>query len=94
MKFWTKTSRFILKNQIVILIAIAIVTVLLARQTQYIKFSYTEANLLPEDHVEIIKYDNFLEIFGEEGTLIILAVNNQKYLLLKNLKTGINLRKD
>ncbi|MFC2109359.1 RND family transporter [Bacteroidota bacterium] len=76
MKFWTKTSRFILKNQIVVLVAIAIVTALLASQMKHIKFSYTEANLLPEDHIENLKYDKFLDIFGEEGTLILLAVGD------------------
>ena len=76
MKFWNKTSRFVLKRQILILIGIACITVLLATQMKHIKFSYTEANLLPEDHIENIKYDNFLEVFGEEGTLIVLAVKD------------------
>jgi predicted RND superfamily exporter protein len=76
MKFWNKTSRFVLKRQIIILIAIAIITVLLGSQMKNIKFSYTEANLLPEDHIENVKYDNFLDVFGEEGTLIVLAVND------------------
>lgn len=93
MKFWTKTSRFILKNQIVILATIAVITVLLARQTQYIKFSYTEANLLPEDHIENIKYDNFLEIFGEEGTLIIFAVNDQEIFTPEKFKKWNQLAK-
>ncbi len=76
MKFWTKTSRFILKRQIILLTIIAVVTAFLGSQTKYIKFSYTEANLLPDDHIENIKYNKFLDIFGEEGTLIILAVKD------------------
>ena len=76
MKFWNKTSRFVLKKQILILITIAVITALLWTQMKHIKFSYTEANLLPEDHVENIKYDNFLNIFGEEGTLIVIAVKD------------------
>ena len=76
MKFWTKASRFVLKRQILILLTIAAITVLLGSQMKHIRFSYTEANLLPEDHIENIKYDNFLKIFGEEGTLIVLAVKD------------------
>ena len=76
MKFWNKTSRFVLKRQIIILIAITVITLLLGAQMKNIKFSYTEANLLPEDHIENVKYGNFLKIFGEEGTLIVLAVND------------------
>ncbi|MEI6864873.1 efflux RND transporter permease subunit [Flavicella sp.] len=76
MKFWSKTSRFVLKRQIVILITIAIVTVLLGSQMRHVKLSYTEANLLPKDHIENIKYDKFVKVFGEEGTLIILGVKD------------------
>ena len=40
------------------------------------KFSYTEANLLPEDHEANIEYNKFLQIFGEEGNLVILGVKD------------------
>ena len=76
MKFWTRTSRFILKNQFLVLSAIVAITILLGTQMKHIKFSYTEANLLPSDHPENIKYDQFLNIFGEEGTLVLLAVSD------------------
>ncbi|WP_152287032.1 efflux RND transporter permease subunit [Flavicella marina] len=76
MKFWSKTSRFVLKQQYAILSVIAIITVLLATQMKYIKLSYTEANLLPKDHIENIKYDKFLDVFGEEGTLIVVGVKD------------------
>jgi hypothetical protein len=40
------------------------------------KFSYTEANLLPENHIANLEYNKFLEIFGEEGNLVILGVKD------------------
>jgi predicted RND superfamily exporter protein len=40
------------------------------------RFSYTEANLLPEDHEVNIQYNKFLDIFGEEGNLILLAIKD------------------
>lgn len=43
---------------------------------QYMRFSYTEANLLPENHQVNIDYNKFLKIFGEEGNIIILAVED------------------
>ena len=76
MNFWTRISRFILKNQLFILLTIGVITVLLGSQTKYIKFSYTEANLLPEDHPENLNYTRFLNVFGEEGTLVVLAVKD------------------
>ena len=76
MKFWQVVSRFILKQRILILVVLAAITAFLASKIGDIKFSHTEANLLPNDHEENIKYDNFLDIFGEEGNLILIAVKD------------------
>lgn len=40
------------------------------------KFSYTEANLLPSTHEVNVEYDKFLELFGEEGNIIIIGVKD------------------
>ena len=74
MNFWTKVAGLILRNRYIVLILVAAFTAFLATQMKHIKFSYTEANLLPENHEVNIQYNQFLEIFGEEGNLIILAV--------------------
>ena len=76
MNFWTKVARLILRNRYLVLILIALFTAFLATQMKHMKFSYTEANLLPENHEANIQYNQFLDIFGEEGNLIILAVKD------------------
>jgi len=76
MNFWTRVSRVILKNRYLILILIAIITTFLVFQMKNMRFSYTEANLLPENHEVNIQYNKFLEIFGEEGNLVLLAVKD------------------
>ncbi|MDO6675374.1 MMPL family transporter [Tenacibaculum sp. 1_MG-2023] len=76
MTFWTKIAGFLLRNRYLVLITIAIITGLLVTQMKYMRFSYTEANLLPIDHEVNVEYNKFLEIFGEEGNLIILGVKD------------------
>ncbi|WP_438972832.1 efflux RND transporter permease subunit [Polaribacter sp.] len=76
MNFWTKVAGIILRNRYLVLIGIAIVTALLASQMKYMKFSYTEANLLPENHEANLEYNAFLDVFGEEGNLIILGIKD------------------
>ncbi|NLP57721.1 RND family transporter [Lutibacter sp. B1] len=93
MNFWTRISRLILKGRFVILIAIAAITYFLASQMQYMRFSYTEANLLPENHIINVEYDRFLEIFGEEGNLIILATNDSTVFTPKKFNDWNNLSK-
>jgi len=79
MGFWDSVSRLILKNRIIILMLIAAISYGLFTQTKNIKFSHTEANMLPSDHPASIIYDGFLKIFGEEGNLIILAVKDSTF---------------
>lgn len=40
------------------------------------QFSFTEANLMPDDHEVNINYNDFLDKFGEEGNLILLGVQD------------------
>lgn len=76
MNFWTRVANIILRNRYLVLLAIAIVTGFLVSQMKYMRFSYTEANLLPENHEVNVQYNQFLDIFGEEGNLILLAVQD------------------
>lgn len=97
MGFWNTIARFILTSRYLILTVIFILTVFLASQMKYMQFTHTEANLLPEDHEVNITYNKFLDIFGEEGNIVILAVQdpdfftpekfNQWTKLSKKLKT-------
>lgn len=55
-----------------------------------VKFSYTEANLLPDNHIVNKEYNAFLEKFGEEGNLIVIGTNDDAFLHQKLLLLGIN----
>ena len=74
--FWNSIARVILRNRLVIIAIIIGITAFLATQWQHMQFSYTEANLLPDDDKINIVYNDFLDKFGEEGNLIVLAVND------------------
>jgi len=48
----------------------------MASQWKYIKFTNTEANLLPASEKANIEYNSFLEKFGEEGNLIVVGIQD------------------
>jgi len=77
--FWAAIARIILKNRILILILITIATIGLASQFKHMRFTYTEANLLPDDHAINKEYFNFLDKFGDEGNLIILGIQDDSF---------------
>jgi predicted RND superfamily exporter protein len=91
MNFWTKVAGIILRNRYLILIIIAIITAFLASQMKYMKFSYTEANLLPENHEANLEYNKFLKIFGEEGNLVILGIKDSTVFTPKKFNAWNNL---
>ena len=84
--FWSTVARFILRNRTLILIGIALITVLLALQWKHMRFTYTEANLLPDDHEVNIAYNKFLAEFGEEGNLIVIGVKDSLLFNADNLQ--------
>jgi predicted RND superfamily exporter protein len=55
------------------------------------KFSYTEANLLPKNHSYNLAYDDFTKVFGQEGSLILIAVNDSNLFELDNFNSWIKL---
>jgi hypothetical protein len=89
--FWNVLARIILRNKIAILVGVILVTVLLSTQWKYMRFTYTEANLLPDDHEVNLTYKNFLNIFGEEGNLVILGVKDEKIYSVDALNAWNNL---
>ncbi len=74
--FWAKTAGIILRNRILILILVAAFTIFLAMQWKNMRFSSSQANLLPDDHPVNLEYQNFLNQFGEEGNAVVLAIKD------------------
>lgn len=89
--FWEVIARLILRNKIAILIGIVAVTLFFSYQWKYMRFTYTEANLLPDDHEVNVTYNKFLDIFGEEGNLIVIGVKDSTLFTVDKLNAWNNL---
>ncbi|MES2546049.1 MAG: MMPL family transporter [Bacteroidota bacterium] len=74
--FWELIARIVLRNKILMLSVIVVITGLLAMQWKNIHFTYSEANLLPDDNIVNVEYNAFLNKFGEEGNLVIIGMKN------------------
>ena len=58
------------------------------------RFTYTEANLLPDDHPYNLEYQQFLDIFGEEGNLIVLGVKDSTLFTPENFNSWMKLSQE
>ncbi|MDG5490779.1 RND family transporter [Psychroserpens sp. SPM9] len=83
--FWEVVARLILRNKIGILVVIILATLFFSSQWKYMRFTYTEANLLPDDHEVNVTYNEFLDVFGEEGNLIVLGVKDSTLFTVEKL---------
>lgn len=84
--FWDFIARKILRNRIALLIVLVGFTVFMASQWKYMRFTYTEANLLPDHHEVNQQYKAFLDKFGEEGNLIVIGFKDSTFFTAKKLK--------
>ena len=91
--FWPKVAGIILRNRILILLGIVAFTVFLALQWKNMRFSNTEANILPDDHPASVQYNAFTQIFGEEGNAIVLAIKDSALFTPKNFNRWNTLSK-
>jgi len=82
---WESIARIILNNRILIIIFLILATYFFSTHWHKIKFTYTEANLLPETHEENLKYNSFTSKFGEEGNLIVIGIKDSLLFTLENL---------
>ncbi|MEC8723735.1 MAG: MMPL family transporter [Bacteroidota bacterium] len=92
-RFWDALASIILRSRLAILLLIGFCTLLMTTQWGKMRFTYTEANVLPDEHPVNLKYNDFLEIFGEEGNLIILGVKDSLLFSVENLNAWNRLSK-
>lgn len=96
--FWDYIARKILRNRVFLLVLVLLFTIFMAFQWKNMRFTFTEANLLPDDHEVNIQYNSFLDKFGEEGNLIVLGFKDDNFFTEKNIKAWEqfvgNIRKD
>ncbi|MFX0555506.1 efflux RND transporter permease subunit [Maribacter sp. CXY002] len=91
--FWAKTARIILRNRILILVLVVAFTIFLGLQWKNMRFSSSQANLLPDGHPVNIEYQAFLNQFGEEGNAVVFAIRDSSLFNPKNFNRWNKLSK-
>ena len=73
---FTKTSRVILRNRIIVIAILAAFTAFLGYEAQSVKLSYENTALLSAKDTAMIEYQKFKNQFGEDGTVLMLGIKN------------------
>ena len=92
--FWEIIARIILRNRVAFLCGIVVISIVMIVQWKDIKFTQTEANLIPADDKVNVDYSTFLSHFGEEGNLIVIATKDKKLFTPKAFSLWSRLMKN
>ena len=91
---WVKLSRLILKNRILILILIFLLTIFMAYRGSHVEMSYQYAQLLPKKDSAFTDYEHFIKLFGEEGNLVVAGIEDSNFFKLQHFKKWQELNTD
>ncbi len=83
---WLKVSGIILRNKILLLSILFFITLFLGFHAFKIEMSYEYSSLLPQKDPAYKDYRKFVEIFGEEGNLIVIGIQDQDFFRIDRFK--------
>ena len=83
---WIRVSRIVLRNRILLLTALALITIFFAFQARKVEMSYEYAEMLPKKDKAYQDNLKFKEVFGEEGNLIIIGVQDSNFFEFEKFK--------
>lgn len=88
---WFKFSKIILRNRLLILIVLALITVFMGYRTQFVHMSYHLAQMLPKSDSTYIEYQHFKETFGKDGSMVVVGVDDKRLYDLENFNAWYDL---
>lgn len=86
---WTKIAGLILRNRIACIWAVLAGTLFMGFQVRHLQMSYENANLLPPTDSAYIDYIRFQRTFGQEGNVMVFAVQDSNFYELDKVNDWI-----
>src|SRR5665811_1080592 len=83
---WIRVSRIILRNRILLLSVLAAITIFFGYHARNVEMSYEYASLLPTKEQAYKDYQKFVDVFGEEGNLIIVGIQDSNFFQLEKFR--------
>ena len=91
---WNSLGRFILKYRILLLVLLLGATAFMAYKAKELQLSYEFANAIPTDHPKYKAYQEFRKKFGEDGNLLVIGLQTEKFFEEKIFNDYTHLVKD
>ena len=83
---WVWLSGIILRNRRLLLSILGLVTIFMAYHGSRVEMSYEAAQLLPKKDSAYVDYQKFRQLFGEEGNLIVVGVEDHDFFKIDHFE--------
>ena len=75
---WESVARFVLKNKLVLLLVLVLITGFMGWHASKVELSYEFTKAIPTDNPRYISYLNFRKQFGEDGNTVVIGIQDKK----------------
>jgi uncharacterized protein len=86
---WIKVSGIILRNKFTLLTIVVVLTLFFGYHARNLEMSYEYASLLPQKDQAYKDYQRFTGIFGEEGNLIMIGIQDPDFFRLEHFRRWV-----
>jgi len=93
MNIWAKLAGIILRNRLLFLLLIVVTTGFFMTQWKYVKISYTQKSILPDDDPYSKEYARFKKVFNNDNNLILVGIKDSTLFTKDKLNTWNELSK-
>lgn len=88
---WATSARFILRNRIYIIVVLLAITSILGYLACKAEISYEAPRLLPQHDSTAVKYKDFKDRFGQDGSMMVIGISDSMLYDLKNFNDWFDL---
>lgn len=74
---WRFLANKILRNKITFIIVVMLITVFMGYEATKIQLTYSYPQILPADDPAYIEYENFRKLFGEDGSVMVIGIQDK-----------------
>ena len=75
---WEKIANTILRNRLSLILFLVISTVLMVYKTTQVQMAYDNPKFIPDKDDDMIAYQEFKEIFGDDGSVMVVGIKSNK----------------
>ncbi len=88
---WASAASLVLRYRITFLAALTVIIIFFGYWGSKIELSYTYARALPQNDLDYIQYEKFKSIYGEDGSVMVIGLQDSNFFQLKKFNAWYDL---